>query len=371
MSESAEYEEVEISSEGIRVIKRFEDEEFPVPAIAFEFTSGREEEVTVQLSDTVPENIAVEDLGFHPEYGSEHWTIEEGRITFERSFEPEASYTTVYGIRAAGSDDIGQFLTEPEIEDVDPPLPSGHGGVVFESDDGVVESAIVDEDELAETEPAESREETDDEEPIETLDLGASSDSTTESGSAAGADSVTSGSTAGADTVTDSADASGGPPLDTESLVAALADELRNGNVSEEDVLTLQQELVPDETTATDETTAADSGSAAARLEQLQEDMSELRSVTARLDRIQRDVADLRAYTGALEEFLDDHGTGEEIIEGVEQQIDEFEQRLDGFESRLDELEEEVDDDEPDADEDDEEASDAADENDEADDTDE
>ena len=71
MNESEAHKEPVILSDGIRVVKRFESEEFPVPAIAFEFTSSRNESVTVTLSDTTSDNIAVEDLGFHPEYGSE------------------------------------------------------------------------------------------------------------------------------------------------------------------------------------------------------------------------------------------------------------------------------------------------------------
>ena len=123
MSDSQAYEEVTISSDGVAVVKRFEDEEFPVPAIAFDFKSDRDEPVTVTMCDTVPDGIEVEDLGFHPEYGSEFWTIDDETITFEREMEAEESYTTVYGIRATGSDDVRQFLTEPTLESVEPPLP--------------------------------------------------------------------------------------------------------------------------------------------------------------------------------------------------------------------------------------------------------
>jgi hypothetical protein len=65
MSDSQAYEEVTVTAEGVTVVKRFEEDEFPVPAIAFEFDSAREESVTVRMSDSVPEGIEVEDLGFH------------------------------------------------------------------------------------------------------------------------------------------------------------------------------------------------------------------------------------------------------------------------------------------------------------------
>ena len=97
MSNSQEHEEVSVSSGGVTVVKRFEADEFPVPAIAFEFSSDRDGAVAVTLSDEVPDGVAVEDLGFHPEYGSEHWTIDEDEIRFEYELEPDDEYTTVYG----------------------------------------------------------------------------------------------------------------------------------------------------------------------------------------------------------------------------------------------------------------------------------
>jgi hypothetical protein len=95
MSDSQQYEKVSVSSDGVTVDKRFEEDEFPVPAIAFELQSARSQTVTVTLVDRVPEGVAVEDLGFHPEYGSEYWTIDEDQITFERELEAGTEYTTV------------------------------------------------------------------------------------------------------------------------------------------------------------------------------------------------------------------------------------------------------------------------------------
>ncbi len=125
MASSQPSEEMTVSVDGITVVKRFEGDEFPVPAIAFEFRSAREEPVTVRLRDAVPEGVAVEDLGFHPEYGSVYWTVDDGEISFEREIDAGAEYTTVYGIRATETKDIDQFMLEPTIEAVDPPLPDG------------------------------------------------------------------------------------------------------------------------------------------------------------------------------------------------------------------------------------------------------
>jgi chromosome segregation ATPase len=89
-----------------------------------------------------------------------------------------------------------------------------------------------------------------------------------------------------------------------------MAEELRDKEVSAEDVKTLRRAL---------ELAGEEGG-----------------SVDARLDRIQGDVADLRAYTDALEEFLDENGTGEQLIEDARRQLDEFEETVEEMESRID-----------------------------------
>jgi predicted nucleic acid-binding Zn-ribbon protein len=295
MSDSQAYEEVTISSEGVTVTKRFEADEFPVPAIAFEFASNRDEEVHVRLTDPVPENIEVEDLGFHPEYGSEYWTIDDDTITFERSLAPQASYTTVYGIRATGSDNIQQFLAEPTLEEVDPPLPDDRA-VVPDSGDDVVKNAIAGDGEIPGL-GEDDEEEEDDEEDVATLDLKDPSEPGDRGTDTGGAD---------AGETTD-----GATPVSIEggSLVAAMAAELRQQNVSAEDVKLLRQAF---------EIAAQEGGSTAAKIEQ-----------------IQSDIADLRAYTGSLEEFLDENGTAQEMLDSFEQRVDSFDSRLEEFESNI------------------------------------
>jgi len=298
MSDSQAYEKVTVGADGVTVTKRFEEDEFPVPAIAFEFVSEREEEVSVRLVDQVPEGVAVEDLGFHPEYGSEYWTIDEETITFERDLGANSAYTTVYGIRATGADDVAQFLTEPTIEEVDPPLPeaertTGDGEVVPEGDVDAVRDAIAGEGDV----PGLEDEEADDEE-IETLDLkdpNAPEDGTeaTDSGGESGGD----GSTATVEG----------------SIVSAMASEIRSNDVSVDDLKLLHRafEKVAEQTDSTDGSTEA------------------------RLRRVQSDVADLRAYTDSLEEFLDENGRGDELIEDFQSQLSEFADELEGLQQEL------------------------------------
>jgi len=317
MSEAEEYDSVRVSADGVRVLKRFAADQFPVPAIAFEISSGRDEEVTLRLSDRVPQGVAVDDLGFHPDYGSEYWTIEEDRITFERDLEPNDSYTTVYGIREA--DDVGQFLTDPTIESVVPPLSAADRdeAVVLESDDALVEDAIsrgVEPSDEDEEEPAEEPEvpstldlgepdaddpdrsgdnETDADEAVASADPAAEPDEAAEPDPAAEPD--------GAKPAVE--------PATEGSVVASLATELRSDSVSQADLDLLREVLVE------------------------QHDGSG--STTARLDQLQQEVTELRAYTGAIEAFLDENGTGAELIDSFEARLDDFGDRLEHLETEF------------------------------------
>ncbi|WP_436924288.1 hypothetical protein [Halosimplex amylolyticum] len=294
MSDSQQYEKVSVSAHGVTVDKRFEEDEFPVPAIAFEIQSARSETVTVTLVDDVPEDVAVEDLGFHPEYGSEYWTIDEDQITFERELEAGAEYTTVYGIRATGTDNVEQFLTQPRIEQVDPPLEDGGGAVVDEQGSDVVRDVISgDSDAVPGLDDADDGDEGDD---VETLDL-KDPNEPADSGGSSGSSGSSGGGSSGGGVALDDAD--------VDTLVGALATEIRNQNVDAEDVKLLRKAF----------DLADDSGG----------------SVDARIQHLQTEVSDLLAYTGALEEFLDENGTGDEIIE-------EFREEVESFESELEEV---------------------------------
>ncbi len=296
MSDSQAYEELTVASDGVSVVKRFEEDEFPVPAIAFEFTSHRDEEVHITLSDTVPENIEVEDLGFHPEYGSEYWVIDDdNNIAFERDLGAEETYTTVYGIRATGSDNVEQFLTEPTFDEVDPPLPEDEDppeDLIPQSDDDVVKEAITGDGEI----PGLEDEDGDEDEDVEKLDLKDPNDPEGSQGDTASAQENGTGESTVA--------------VEGDSVVAAMAAEIRQQNVSADDVKLLRRAF---------EIAGENGGTTSAKVEQMQDD-----------------VADLRAYTNALEEFLDENGTAQQILGEVEQQIEGFETQLSSLQSSLD-----------------------------------
>jgi len=300
MSNSQAYDPVTVSSDGVTVAKRFEADEFPVPAIAFRIESNRTEPVTVTLADTVPEDVAVEDLGFHPEYGSEHWTIDGKQITFEREIDADSEYTTVYGIRSTGTDDVEKFLTEPTLEEVDPPLEDG-GDMLEESGSDVVKDVIA-----GESDSVPGLDEDEDEE-IETLDLKDPNDPDTET---AADDSEAAGN---------SEDGGSAQSNVTTTLLA----EIHHDAVDEDVVRALKQELSLDGASS-----GGSSGGGA---------------TDARIQHLQNEVSDLAAYTEALEEFLAENGTGDQMIQDFRGRLDSFEDELNRIQSMAAENDEAMD----------------------------
>lgn len=111
---------VVVSRDGVTVEKSFGSDDFPIPTITFVIRSERSEAVDVRFVDPVPDDVALEGVGFHPRFGSEHWSIEDEDIAFERSMEPNEEFTTVYGLRGKDVVEPDRLMSEPLIERVDP-----------------------------------------------------------------------------------------------------------------------------------------------------------------------------------------------------------------------------------------------------------
>lgn len=302
---------VVVTQDGFSVEKSYEPDDFPVPAIAFVIRSERDELVEVRLSDRVPEEVDPSDIGFHPKYGAEYWEVEDGRIVFEREFEAGEEYTTVYGLRSE-TEDIERYLTEPEFESIDPPLEDA-GEVVREVMDENADATSLELNEPDEEEPGPGGASPDDiegalaeaesaaDEGSEETDEGEEDEIELNLSGADEADSPDAGDDATSDT--DTRPSRGG--ISPANVAEALAAELREGNVSPDAMATLRAQLEP-----------------------------EHGSVDARIGDLQNDVADLRAYTGALEEFLDEEGSGQEILDDLQAQVAGVEASLDDLEDR-------------------------------------
>jgi len=94
--------ESEITKErdGIQLRKYYEETEFEHPSVVYEFESLRVEPVTIHhLSENVPKSAEPTDIGFHRDFGSEHWHIEGHTLQFEYEVEGDAEYRTVYAVK--------------------------------------------------------------------------------------------------------------------------------------------------------------------------------------------------------------------------------------------------------------------------------
>lgn len=346
MSEFDSGNEVTLSSEsGVTIEKSFDSEGFAVPAIRFELRSEHDDAVTVRITDRIPDEFPMDNVGFHPEYENDNWTAyEDHRVQFERTLEPSESLTTVYGIRLSDRSDAEDFLTEPKLEEVTPVTEdeenddeermeehtitdivsedssqvvrdviagdSGLPGLNDESDEDTVEDGDTDPladigtDPLAETdesnplaeETVDSPEAVDDDDPP----FADSTDDIDEP--MAAMNDVDDSEDDIIEAPTDSPDGPVSPPRPG-SVAAALADEIRAGAVDSDDLTLIQREL----------------------------DLDTPESTNVRIRHVQSRVDDLAAYTEALEEFIDDNGTAKTLIESFESEVESVRTDLEGM----------------------------------------
>ena len=85
--------------------------------IAFTISSERDDQVTVRLIDQLPSTVSVDQIGLHPDFHGESWTIQEGQhINFEHSVDPGDGLVTLYAVQTTDREQLEAFLREPDIE---------------------------------------------------------------------------------------------------------------------------------------------------------------------------------------------------------------------------------------------------------------
>lgn len=329
--------EVTVSDDGITVRKRYAPEEFPVPAIRFEIESDHDGPVTVRLTESIPESFPMDAVGFHPDYHSDQWTaFQDNRVRFTGTVEADTSLVTVYGIRLEDELDSTAFLTEPSIsvedaetaaestasdvsESVEDVVSTERDEVVKDMLSGDRESVPGLESEESTAESSES-DSVDDSEPDIELDIDAAAERVADETSDTADQSSESDRTADAEEASAETGPSGSDVTADEAgetrsvfdenelpnasadtdLVSALAGALRSESFDETDVRTIRDALG-----------TASSGSTEAKLSHLQERVEEV-----------------AAYTGALEEFLDEEGTGAQVIADVRTELESLRAQL-------------------------------------------
>ncbi|MEF8838065.1 MAG: hypothetical protein V5A18_01010, partial [Haloarculaceae archaeon] len=109
-----------IETGGIELVKYFEETEFHLPSIVYKFTNTRDEDAIIRLTERVPESIEPDELGFHNDYGWEHWAFDGRNLVFEYQLDGDSEFKTVIGIRRSAAPDPEDVLQEPEGLEIDP-----------------------------------------------------------------------------------------------------------------------------------------------------------------------------------------------------------------------------------------------------------
>ena len=301
-----------VEEDGLRVEKSFTDDAFPVPAVVFELSSRREEPVRARLVDQIPDSFPMDRVGFHPEFESEHWTAyEDHRVEFERVLEPGESVETVFGIRD-DDPELDAFLGDPTVEHVavdekiEDVLGVDETDAVREalSGDRATLPGMGDLEDGPATVPSDASDPAADPRPDPRV-----LDADTAAAVTRHDEPVDASVTEAADEGVDPADAEAEPETTTPTsgIAAALADEIRSGDVDEADLELLREEL----------------------------DVGVPRSVDVRIGRLQSSVADIEAYADALAEFIDDDGTAREMLDGIESRVADVESAVDAIDTRV------------------------------------
>jgi archaellum component FlaC len=108
-----------LSDDGVTVYQVFSEDEFSVPAVALKVASERPSPVRVRLRQEVPPELAIDEIGFHPDYGEENWSIDGERMTYETELPADSETTTIYAIGGGGHRQIDKLLDGLSIDEVE------------------------------------------------------------------------------------------------------------------------------------------------------------------------------------------------------------------------------------------------------------
>ncbi|PSP89628.1 hypothetical protein BRC90_04705 [Halobacteriales archaeon QS_4_69_34] len=298
MSDADAASEVTVAADGVTVTKSYEPERFSVPAIAFGIRSERDAPATVRILDTIPEGVSVDDIGFHPEYGREHWEVDGRDAVFERDLDAGEEDLTVYGVRAVDEDTIERFITEPALSvagEGSGADPATEPDSTSEPAAGSASTGSGGTSTAAET----------------TASGGGATDRTDATAGTGGDASVDVPSAENRDTATGGAAASAAAG----GVAAALAAELRDGEVDRDDRERIASALG-------DEAGTGEGGD----------------GTDARIKHLQSRVSDIEAYSDALEEFIEGTGPARQVLDDLDERVGEIDGRVAALDERVDDL---------------------------------
>jgi|GEM_PF-2867127 len=296
----------------ITVEKRVEIDTYEAPAIVYELTCSTDEQTHVRLRDEIPDEFSPGDLGFHQQYHADKWWVGDDEIVFETPIDPDEQLTTVVGVRTSDPTTLRSLRSRPTFEIASPGSESDRSWgevsdaiVQFEVDDTALappQTAATDGGEVSHVEEPPS-ERTDDLE-----EDGAAAPDGSDTGEHESNDIESAIPSVPAAQAPDAPAETGWDP-DSEELVQRFVDELASDSLSESQRRRLQEALGVDTVSSMD----------------------------ARIEHCQKQLSDLSAYVDALETFLDEEGSGQELIHEFRDDVAAVESQVAALETELDE----------------------------------
>lgn len=110
--------EATVTRDGITVHQTYQEKRFGVPAVVLKFVSQREDPVEVRVAVELLPDLQIGEVGFHPEYGRENWTVDSNRLEFTDEIGAHAERTTMYAVESLADDQVDSLLDNLSVERV-------------------------------------------------------------------------------------------------------------------------------------------------------------------------------------------------------------------------------------------------------------
>lgn len=324
----------------ILVTKRPLLDEYSAPAVEFTVKTDRSEPVRFRLVEELPEPVSEVDVGFHREHGCDRWSVRDERtIVYSDVVRSGKSVRTLYCAAVSEQDFFRRFMAEPTVEVatvdwVDEPGPDDWVRDDDEVQFRVVDRAVTDGGSSSEHGCERERPFGPDDDPID--DITKALDEATARGQLWGAESRGGGSAGSTERrdespPSDSSDGTddagargrsadgetrnrgdgGGGGTDERRLIDRLAAEVERADDGDESVRTLRETVAGRD-----------------------------RKTAAKVDHCLVKLGEFEAYVDALEQFLDEEGGAQEVLEAFRSDLAALDDRVGGVESDVENLEE-------------------------------
>jgi len=109
-----------VSGDDITVYQTYTEEKFNVPTVVLKAASEWNIPTRVRLSVPLPPEIDIEEVGFHPEYRSGDWTIDDRTLTFVSELNPDEELTTMYAVESLADEQRDVLLDNLVIDRIAP-----------------------------------------------------------------------------------------------------------------------------------------------------------------------------------------------------------------------------------------------------------